>query len=199
MGEEEEREHHLANPQEGQVDVEAHLDIRYVLVELEEAKKAQNAKKIADRKAKKPPSDPPNPPAEPEAAPKVEELKAALEGAMAAAEAKLFEGKSAQALVAASAEDLLTDTALQDLTERARAEAHPTIAALEEACYVLGKDKTYEDMKARLEAPRGDDAEGGGLEEEPQASRRGFGVGEGARDFDEEEREALRGGEYLLR
>ena len=77
--------------------------------------------------------------------------------------------------------------------------ARAAIAALEEVCYVLGKDKTYEDMKARLEAPRGDDAEGGGLEEEPQASRRGFGVGEGARDFDEEEREALRGGEYLLR
>ena len=35
----------------------------------EEAKKAQNAKKIADRKAKKPPADPPKPPDKPEAHP----------------------------------------------------------------------------------------------------------------------------------
>ena len=82
--------------------------------------------------------------------------------------------------------------------------ARAAIAALEEACYVLGKDKTYEDMKARLEG--GDDAGGGGgssreeeREEEREASRRGGGGGGGARDFDEEEREALRGGEYLLR
>ena len=86
--------------------------------------------------------------------------------------------------------ELLLELTQRDVDVNARA----AIAALEEVCYVLGKDKTYEDMKARLEAPRGDDAEGGGLEEEPQASRRGFGVGEGARDFDEEEREALRGG-----
>ena len=82
--------------------------------------------------------------------------------------------------------------------------ARAAVAALEEACYVLGKDKTYEDMKARLEG--GDDAGGGGgssreeeREEEREASRRGGGGGGGARDFDEEEREALRGGEYLLR
>ena len=86
----------------------------------EESKKAQNAKKIADRKAKKPPTDPPKPPAEPEASPKVEELKAGLEGAMETAKAKLFEAKSAHALVEAAFEDLLTSEALLDLRSEER-------------------------------------------------------------------------------
>ena len=114
----------------------------------EEAKKAQNAKKIADRKAKKPPADPPKPPAEPEASPKVEELKAGLEGAMAAAEAKLFEAKSAHALVKAAAEELLTDAALLDLAERPRGEAHPNIAALEAAIATATEAKCVESLIA---------------------------------------------------
>ena len=99
----------------------------------DEAKKAQNAKKIADRKAKKPPADPPKPPDPPEAHPDVQTLKDALEDALAKAEAKLFEAKSAGALGAASSPELLTADALQDLDTRARGEAHPTLAALEAA------------------------------------------------------------------
>ena len=70
----------------------------------DDAKKAQNAKKIADRKAKKPPSDPPAPPERPEPNPKVAVLKAGLEEAMAAAEAKLLEAKTSEALVEAKKE-----------------------------------------------------------------------------------------------
>ena len=96
----------------------------------EEAKKAQNAKKIADRKAKKPPTDPPKPPDAPDAHPDVAVLKDALMNAYAAAEAKLLESKSANALIAAQAPETLTSEALQDLEERTREEQHPTIDAL---------------------------------------------------------------------
>jgi hypothetical protein len=99
----------------------------------EESKKAQNAKKIADRKAKKPPADPPKPPDPPEAHPKVQELKTALESAMDHAEAKLLECKSALALVGAKKAELLTDEVLLDLKDRPRGEEHPNIAALKAA------------------------------------------------------------------
>jgi len=99
-----------------------------------ECKKAQNAKKIADRKAKKPPSDPPKPPEKPEAHPDVEVLKTALEEAMATAEKKLLMATTSKALVEAKQASLLTAEALLDLEERPeREEAHPAIAALEAA------------------------------------------------------------------
>ena len=103
----------------------------------EEAKKAQNAKKIADRKAKKPPSDPPKPPDKPEAHPAVEVLKQGLEGAMAKAEAKLLEAQTTVALMAAKDPKILTAEALLDLEETPERETvHPLIATLTEA---LGK------------------------------------------------------------
>ena len=77
--------------------------------------------------------------------------------------------------------------------------ARAAIAALEEVCYVLGKDKTYEDMKARLEAPRGTTPKEEGWKRSPRLRDAALAWGKRARDFDEEEREALRGGEYLLR
>lgn len=114
----------------------------------EEAKKAQNAKKIADRKAKKPPSDPPAPPDPPEAHPDVQKLKDALMDALALAEAKLFEAKSANALTAACEPTALTAEALQDLGERARDEAHPTIAALTAAVATATEAKCEADVLA---------------------------------------------------
>ena len=56
--------------------------------------RAQNAKKIADRKAKKPPTDPPLPPEHPEPHPDVGVLKTAILEALAVAEAKLAEVRS---------------------------------------------------------------------------------------------------------
>ena len=100
----------------------------------DDAKKAQNAKKIADRKAKKPPSDPPAPPDQPEAHPTVEVLKTALEEAMAAAVAKLAESNASHQLVIASNAKLLTADNLLDLEERPnRDDAHPILETLANA------------------------------------------------------------------
>ena len=55
--------------------------------------------------------------------------------------------------------------------------AKAAVSALEEVAYILGKDKTYEEMRARLEAPVVK-TEGGVLEER--------------RDFDAEEAQMVR-------
>ena len=97
----------------------------------EEAKKAQNAKKIGDRKAKNPPADDPVAPAKPEAHPKVEVLRKKLEDSMKLAEAKLLEAKTSITLTECKKPELLTAEALNDLEERPdREEAHPNLAAL---------------------------------------------------------------------
>ena len=54
---------------------------------------------------------------------------------------------------------------VDEVTERDVAiNARAAVSALEEACYVLGKDKTYEDMKTRMTPPPVK-VEGGVLEE----------------------------------
>jgi len=99
----------------------------------EESKKAQNAKKIADRKAKKPPTDPPAPPDAPEAHPDVQKLKDDLEGAMTEAEGKLLEARTSKKMVEVSDAKLLTAEKLNDLDERPVADEHPVIAELDGA------------------------------------------------------------------
>jgi hypothetical protein len=99
----------------------------------DESKKAQAAKKVADRKAKKPPSDPPPVPEKPEAHPVVAELHGALRAAMAAARAKLLECKCALKLLEVREPSLLTDLVLLDVGSRTREEDHPNIATLAEA------------------------------------------------------------------
>jgi hypothetical protein len=54
---------------------------------------------------------------------------------------------------------------MEEVTERDVAtNATAAVSALEEACYVLGKDKTYEDMQKRMTPPPVK-TEGGVLEE----------------------------------
>jgi len=99
----------------------------------EDAKKAQNAKKIADRKAKKPPSDPPKPPDRPLPHADVLALKEDLESTLAAAEVLLVEAKATLAMKAASKPSLLETQLLLDLGDRTCEELHPTLQTLSDA------------------------------------------------------------------
>ena len=118
----------------------------------EESKKAQNAKKIADRKAKKPPADPPKPPDPPEAHPDVEVKKTALETALSTAEAKLAEAKTSRALKKAQNPELLTPTALLDLADRPVTEGHPNVVALEAALQAATEAKVAAHLLAEGKA-----------------------------------------------
>ena len=100
----------------------------------DEAVKAQNAQKIADRKAKKPPKDPPAPPERPEAHPTVAVLQGGLSDALAQAQAKLLEAQTSLALKQAMQPQLLTGDALLDLEAQPnRDEPHAHIDALSKA------------------------------------------------------------------
>ena len=109
----------------------------------------QNAKKIADRKAKKPPADPPKPPEAPEAHPEVEKLKNDLEAAMAEAEAKIFEARSGKALVVAMDETKLTADVLNDLGERPCGDDHPNVAELATAVATAETAKCEADLQGQ--------------------------------------------------
>ena len=115
----------------------------------EEAKKAQNAKKVAERKAKKPISDPPPPPDKPEYDELVAKLQAEMLEAFEVAQAKLSESQTTVEMEKASQPDLLKIDKLLDLGERPADEAHPTVQALEDAI------KKATDCKARA-APEPD-------------------------------------------
>ena len=112
----------------------------------------QNAKKIADRKAKKPPADPPKPPEAPEAHPEVEKLKNDLEAAMAEAEAKIFEARSGKALVVAMDETKLTADVLNDLGERPCGDDHPNVAELATAVATAETAKCEADLQGQGKA-----------------------------------------------
>ena len=96
----------------------------------EDAKKAQNAKKIADRKAKKPPSDPPSPPERPAPHEDVQVLKERLVEAIEKGELLLVEAKATLAMKTASKPAQLETSLLLDLGERPVDELHPNLQTL---------------------------------------------------------------------
>jgi len=133
----------------------------------DEAKKSQNAKKIADRKAKKPPTDPPKPPEAPVPSAKVVQLRKDLLDALQLAEAKLREAKAVFAMQSAAEGEPLKTELLNDLGERPCNELHPNLKLLEDAIDESNKagveaeliaecQSTFDKAKqARLTARRG--------------------------------------------
>ncbi len=118
----------------------------------EDAKKAQNAKKIADRKAKKPPADPPKPPERPEPHPDVQALKVVLVETLEAAEVLLVEAKATLAMKTASKPSLLETSGLLDLGERPCTELHPTLQTLSDALEKALEAKVDEELYAKAKS-----------------------------------------------